>query len=79
MYLVASILSICFCCCPGGIGSTYFSWQAKTALDAGDIDGANMHFASARKWLLITIVLGIISFILSVGLQIMGAVLSAAA
>jgi len=78
LYLVISILSICFCCCIGGIGSTYFSWQGKAAWDSGDVDTANMHFATARKWLLVTIIVGIITTILSFGIQFLGAILSAA-
>jgi hypothetical protein len=78
MYLIVSIASICVCCCIGGIGSTYFSWQGKVAQDSGDFDTANTHFAQARKWLLVTIVVGIISFLLSMVLQVLGAVLSAA-
>ena len=67
-WLLESILATAACslCCgvpfigliPGFV-AIYMAWSSKSCYAKGDIDGANKKSASAKKWMLITLVVGI--------------------
>lgn len=44
-----------------GLVAIYMAWGCKTCYAKGDIDGANKKSASAKKWLFITVVVGVIA------------------
>ncbi len=63
-YLVWAILSTILCCLPLGIVSIVKATQVNTKLLAGDMAGAQQASADAKKWAIITAVVGIVVYIL---------------
>ena len=65
-YLVYSILVTVFCCIPFGVVAIYSSNQVNTKLAVGDIQGAMTSSQNARKYCIISFVIGIVMFFFSV-------------
>ncbi|MFT6279772.1 MAG: hypothetical protein ACJAU0_002607 [Flavobacteriales bacterium] len=63
-WLVESILVTIFCCLPFGIAGIVYAAKVESKFDAGDIDGAQNAANEAKKWTIISFVLGIISAVL---------------
>ncbi len=68
-WLVESILVTLFCCLPFGIAGIVNASKVESRFHSGDINGANMYSANAKKWTTISfwigLVVGVISFILA--------------
>lgn len=59
-YLVWSIISTVLCCLPTGIYAIILSSKANTLASMGQIDEAKKFSNQAKKWVLISVVVGII-------------------
>ena len=60
-YLVHSILATLCCCLPLGIVALVYSSQVNTKLAAGDVAGAEASSRSAKTWVIVAVVAGIIT------------------
>src|SRR5690554_2752906 len=49
-WLVESILVTLFCCLPFGIAGIVNASKVESRFHSGDINGANMYSANAKKW-----------------------------
>jgi len=60
-YLAQSILVTLCCCLPFGIVALVFSAQVNSKLAAGDVAGAEAASRSARTWIIVTLIAGIVT------------------
>jgi len=60
-YLVHSILATLCCCLPFGVVALVFSAQVNSKLAAGDVAGAEASSRSAKTWVIVAVVAGIVS------------------
>jgi hypothetical protein len=60
-YLIHSIVVTLCCCLPFGIVALVFSAQVNTKLAAGDVAGAEASSKSAKNWVIVSVVAGIVS------------------
>lgn len=69
-YLVPAILSTLCCCMPFGIVSIVFASQVNTKLSVGDIVGAKDSAGKAKMWMLISVGLGLVAWVISIIVQV---------
>lgn len=72
-YLVFSILATLLCCLPTGIAAIVSSTRVNTAWAQGNKAAALKHAEHAKLWCIISLGLGVISFIVSFILGFLGA------
>ena len=70
-WLVESILATLFCCLPLGIVGIVNATSVESKFHAGDIEGATLASENARKWTLISLVLGIVGVFIGFGIGLM--------
>lgn len=75
-YLIPAILVTLFCCLPGGIVAIINATQVNSKYAAGDVAGAQAASANALKWVKISAGVGIALIIISIILNVTGALLS---
>ena len=63
-YLVWAILTTIFCCLPFGVVSIVYAAQVNGKWAAGDVAGANASAAAAKKWAIVSGVVGIVGAVL---------------
>ena len=60
-YLIHSIVVTLCCCLPFGVVALVFSAQVNSKLAAGDVAGAEASSRSAKTWVIVAVVAGIVS------------------
>ena len=60
-HLIGSILTTFCCCLPFGIVALVFSAQVNSKLAAGDVAGAQAAANSARTWMIVAVVAGLLT------------------
>lgn len=60
-YLVLSIISTICCCLPFGIVGIVFSAKINTAVNTGNMEEARRYANTARIWIIVAVVCGIVS------------------
>lgn len=70
-YLVPAIISTLCCCIPFGIPAIVFASQVNSKIAGGDYDGAREASRKAKMWTMVAFGVGIVSNLLTVGLQIL--------
>lgn len=60
-YLVHSILATLCCCLPFGVVALVYASQVNTKLAAGDVAGAEASSRSARTWVIVAVITGIVT------------------
>jgi len=55
-YLIETILTTIFCCWPLGIPSIIYATRVEKKFYKGDVNGAELDSASAKKWMIINII-----------------------
>lgn len=63
-WLVESILVTIFCCLPFGIAGIVYAAKVESKYYSGDVAGAQKAAEEAKKWTMISFVLGIISAVI---------------
>lgn len=72
-YLWQSIVCLVFCCLPAAIPALIFATKVEPAQARGDFAAAQDASAKARMWCWIAFGLGLVGFVLYVGLGVIGA------
>ena len=62
-FLIPNILATIFCCLPGGIVGIIMSLKVDKLYNAGDIVGAQQASKTAKTWMIVSIVLGLVASI----------------
>jgi hypothetical protein len=70
--IIATVVSLIFCCLPHGLISLIYALQVNKKAAAGDAAGAAASAASAKTWGMISIILAVIWFVLAIILQLAG-------
>ena len=65
-YLIHSILATIFCCIPFGIVSIIYAAQVDSKWSQGDTHGALQASANAKRWLIISLITGVVVAIVMV-------------
>lgn len=73
-YLWQSIVVTIFCCWPFGIPAIVYAAKVDGLRSRGDIQGAMEASKNAKTWCLVSLILGLIVFVVVVGIQVMAAV-----
>jgi predicted secreted protein len=60
-YLIQSILATLCCCLPLGVVALVYASQVNTKLAAGDVAGAEASSRSARTWVIVAVIAGIVT------------------
>lgn len=68
-YLVWSLLVTVFCCLPFGIVAIVKSSNVTSAYDRGNYDLAMSESKSAKTWIIVSVILGLVTCAVSAGLQ----------
>lgn len=63
-HLAGAIITTLFCCLIGGIVAIVYACKVNTMLAAGDIEGAKAASATARTWIIVNIVTGLLPLII---------------
>jgi hypothetical protein len=71
--LVGPILVTVFCCLVGGIVSIVYASQAQTRFAQGDLAGSMQASKTAKTWMIVSMIIGIVVSVLWFGLAILGA------
>jgi hypothetical protein len=71
-YLVPAILATLFCCLPVGIVSIVFATQVNNKVAAGDIQGAVAASKSAKLWLIVSVSLGLLLWVVVILANVLG-------
>lgn len=75
--IVATVVSVMFCCLPHGVISLIFSTQVNKKVAAGDMSGALSAARQAKMWGFISIAVAVIGLVLGIILGVLNAVLGA--
>ncbi|MBR5309992.1 MAG: CD225/dispanin family protein [Oscillospiraceae bacterium] len=62
LWIVLGILASIFCCLIGGIGTIVYAAKASGNISAGNLGLAEDNIATAKKWFIATVIIGIIGF-----------------
>lgn len=73
-YLVLSILSTLCCCLPFGVVGIVFSAKINSSMAAGNLEEAQKNAKIARIWIIVSFVLGILTWVIYMMLILTGAV-----
>jgi len=64
--LVFSIIATLLCCLPAGIAAIVFASKANSAKRMGDFEAARVAAKQAKTWLTVSVVAGILVFVISI-------------
>jgi Interferon-induced transmembrane protein len=74
--IVATVISVIFCCLPHGVVSLIFALQVDKKAKAGDVVGAINAAKQAKMWAIISLVVSIVFLVIGIVFGILNAVLS---
>lgn len=74
--IIATVVSVIFCCIPHGLVSLIFALQVNSKAAAGDLDGAMRSAKQAKTWAIVSIVVALIGFVIALIFGVLNAVLS---
>jgi hypothetical protein len=74
--IIATVVSVMFCCLPHGVISLIFALQVNKKAAAGDITGAQNSAKQAKMWGIISIAVSLVGFVIAFALGVLNAVVS---
>jgi hypothetical protein len=74
--IVATVVSVMFCCLPHGVVSLIFALQVDKKAKAGDVAGAINAAKQAKMWAIISLAVSIVWLVIGIAFGILNAVLS---
>ena len=74
--IIATVISVIFCCLPHGLISLIFATQVNKKAAAGDIAGAVSAAKQAKIWAIVSIALGAVALVIGLAFGVLNAVLS---
>lgn len=76
-HMVGAILCTLFCCLPCGIVAIVKASQVNTKLAQGDVAGAEDAARSAKTWILVAVILGVIVILINILIQLIALIAAA--
>ena len=73
--IIATVLSVIFCCLPHGLISLIFALQVNNKAAAGDLQGAMNAAKQAKLWAIISIVVSLIWLVVALVFGVLNAIL----
>jgi hypothetical protein len=77
MAIIATVISLLFCCLPHGAVALIFATQVNKKAEAGDIQGAQNAAKQAKMWSWISIIVSVVWLVVAIVFGVLGAVLGA--
>jgi len=74
--IIASVLSVMFCCLPHGLISLIFALQVNSKAAAGDYQGAVNAAKQAKTWAIVSIVVSLVWLVVALIFGVLNAILS---
>jgi preprotein translocase subunit SecG len=74
--IIASVLSVMFCCIPHGLISLIFALQVNNKAAAGDHQGAMNAAKQAKTWAIISIVVSAVWLVIALAFGVLNAILT---
>ena len=74
--IIATVVSVMFCCLPHGLVSLIFALQVDKKAQAGDLVGAINAAKQAKMWAIISIAVSVVFLVIGIAFGILNAVLS---
>jgi len=74
--IIATVVSVLFCCLPHGLISLIFALQVNKKAAAGDIQGALNSAKQAKTWAIVSIIVAVIGLVVGLFFGVLNAILS---
>lgn len=74
--IIATVVSVIFCCIPHGLVSLIFALQVNKKAAAGDIQGALNSAKQAKTWAIVSIIVAVIGLVVAIFFGVLNAILS---
>ncbi|MEK6279745.1 MAG: CD225/dispanin family protein [Acidobacteriota bacterium] len=74
--IIATVLSVVFCCLPHGLISLIFALQVNGKAAAGDLQGAMNSAKQAKLWAIISIVVSLVWLVIALVFGVLNAVMT---
>jgi hypothetical protein len=76
--ILATVVSVMFCCLPHGLISLIFALQVNKKAAAGDVQGALGAAKQAKTWGIVSLVLSVVWLVIAIFLGVLNVLLTAA-
>jgi hypothetical protein len=77
--ILATVVSVMFCCIPHGLISLIFALQVNSKATAGDMVGAASAAKQAKTWGIVSLALSVVWLVIAIVLGVLNVLLSAIA
>jgi ABC-type Fe3+ transport system permease subunit len=74
--IIATVVSVLFCCLPHGLISLIFALQVNKKAAAGDTQGALNAAKQAKTWAIVSIIVAVIGLVVAIFFGALNAILS---
>ncbi len=74
--IIATVVSVLFCCIPHGLVSLIFALQVNKKAAAGDIQGAVNSAKQAKTFAIVSIIVSVIGLVVALFFGVLNAILS---
>ena len=75
--ILATVVSVMFCCLPHGLISLIFALQVNKKTAAGDVQGAVSAAKQAKTWAIVSLVVSVAWLVIAIILGVLNVLLSA--
>ena len=74
--IIATVVSVLFCCIPHGLVSLIFALQVNKKAAAGDLQGAANSAKQAKTFAIVSIIVSVIGLVVAIFFGVLNAILS---